>query len=329
VFARATLLARLMSAAASAIMAGAGCALAQAQSFPGRPIRLIVAIAPGGAPDLVARVIADKLAPALGQPVVVENKSGANGYLAAETVSKARPDGHTLLLGQDSLFVINPHLYKSATMDPARELVPVSTVASNMFVLTLNPAVPAKNLAEFIEYARKANPPLHYASAGNGSAHHLAMEMLKQRAAIELTHVPYKSGAPATLATLAGETAAMFAGTSNAAHIKAGKLRAIAVTGLERSDQYPELPSIADTYPGFEVTIWLGIFAPAGIPAAITSRLREATTQALAAPDVKERFQAAGGLRPLTLKPAEFSALIERDSDKYKAVIRQKNLAID
>jgi tripartite-type tricarboxylate transporter receptor subunit TctC len=121
----------------------------------------------------------------------------------------------------------------------------------------------------------------------------------------------------------------MVAGTSNAAHIKAGKLRAIAVTGLERSDQHPELPSIADTYPGFEVTIWLGIFAPAGMPAAIMNRLREATTQALAAPDVKEKFQAAGGLRPLTLKPAEFSALIERDSEKYKAVIRQKSLAID
>ena len=324
----ATLLARLVHAAL-AIVVGTGCSLAQAQPFPSRAIRLIVAIAPGGAPDVVARVLADKLAPALGQPVVVENKSGANGYLAAEMVAKARPDGHTLLLGQDSLFVINPHLYKSAAVDPARELAPVSAVASNMFVLTLNPAVPAKSLAEFVEYARKINPPLHYASAGNGSVHHLAMEMLKQRAAIDLVHVPYKSGAPATLATLAGETAAMFAGTSNAAHIKAGKLRAIAVTGLERSDQYPELAPIAETYPGFEVTIWLGIFAPTGLPAAIANRLREATAQALAAPDVRERFQAAGGLRPLALKPSEFSALIERDSEKYKSIIRQKSLAID
>jgi tripartite-type tricarboxylate transporter receptor subunit TctC len=324
----ATLLARLVYAA-MAIAVGTGCSLVQAQPFPSRAIRLIVAIAPGGAPDVVARVLADKLAPVLGQPVIVENKSGANGYLAAEMVAKARPDGHTLLLGQDSLFVINPHLYKSAAVDPARELVPVSAVASNMFVLTLNSAVPAKSLAEFVDYARKASPPLHYASAGNGSVHHLAMEMLKQRAAIDLVHVPYKSGAPATLATLAGETAAMFAGTSNAAHIKAGKLRAIAVTGLERSDQYPELSPIAETYPGFEVTIWLGIFAPTGLPVAIANRLREATVQALAAPDLREKFQAAGGLRPLALKPAEFSALIERDSEKYKSIIRQKNLAID
>ena len=302
---------------------------AGAQNFPSRPIRLIVSISPGGAPDIVARILADKLGPALGQPVVVENRVGANGNIAAEAVAKARPDGHTLLLGQDSIFVINPHLYKRMPVDVRRELDPVAPVASNMFVLALNPAVPANNLAEFIDHARNANPPLHYASGGNGSQHHLTMEMLKLRAAIELVHVPYRGGAPATMATLAGEAAAMFAGTSNAPQIKAGKLRAVAVTGPRRSDQFPELPAIAELYPGFEATIWLGVFAPAATPGPILARLREEITQALASPEVKERFHAAGGLQPLMLSPAEFSALIERDSAKYESIVRRLGLTID
>ncbi len=307
----------------------AGAPAVQAQAYPDRPIRLIVAIAPGGAPDIVARMLADQLAPRLGQPVVVENRAGANGNVAAEAVARARPDGHTLLLGQDSLFVINPHLYRSAAVDVRRELVAIGAVASNAFVLTLNPALPARTLAEFVDVARKANPPLNYASAGNGSQHHLAMEMLKQRAGIELVHVPYKSGAPATMATLAGETAAMFAGTSNAAQIKAGRLRAIAVTGPERSDQYPDIPAIAEAYPGFDVTIWLGLFAPAALPAPILARLREALAQVLALPETRQRLAAAGGLRPLTLQPAEFSALIERDYTKYGGIIRRTGTTLD
>ena len=300
-----------------------------AQEFPNRTIRLLVSIAPGGAPDVAARVLAERLAPSLGQAVVVENRVGANGNIAADAVAKARPDGHTLLLGQDSIFVINPHLYKNAALDARRELVPVAAVASNMFVLALNPAVPAKTLAEFIDHARRANPPLRYASAGNGSVHHLAMEMFKQRAAIELVHVPYRSGAPATMAALAGEVEAMFAGTSNAPQIRAGKLRAIAVTGAERAEQYPDLPAIAELYPGYEVTIWLGIFAPAATPPAIISRLREEIGRALAATEVRERLQGAGGLRPLALSPAEFAALIERDSARYQAIVRQRGIAID
>ena len=314
-------------AVAALVLASPAATLAQ--EFPNRTIRLLVSIAPGGAPDVAARVLAERLAPSLGQAVVVENRVGANGNIAADAVAKARPDGHTLLLGQDSIFVINPHLYKNAALDARRELVPVAAVASNMFVLALNPAVPAKTLAEFIDHARRANPPLRYASAGNGSVHHLAMEMFKQRAAIELVHVPYRSGAPATMATLAGEVEAMFAGTSNAPQIRAGKLRAIAVTGAERSEQYPDLPAIAERYPGYEVTIWLGVFAPAATPPAIISRLREEIGRALAANEVKERLQGAGGLRPLVLSPAEFATLIERDSSRYQAIVRQRGIALD
>jgi tripartite-type tricarboxylate transporter receptor subunit TctC len=302
---------------------------AHAQDYPQRTIRMLVSIAPGGAPDIVARLLADKLGPALGQPMVVENRTGANGNIAADAVAKARPDGHTLLLGQDSIFVINPYLYKNLPLNARRELMPVATIASNTFVLAANAAIPAKTFSEFIEHARRANPPLRYASAGNGSAHHLAMEMLKQRAGIELTHVPYRSGAPATLAILAGEVDVMFAGTSNAQQIKAGKLRALAVTGAARSDLYPGVTTIGESYPGFEVTIWLGVFAPAATPPAVITRLRQEIGKTLVLPEVKERLQAAGGLHPLLLSPEEFTALIERDATKYQAIVRQQGIALD
>src|SRR3954470_21644675 len=213
-----------------------------AQTYPSRPITIIVPIPPGGAPDIAARVVAQKLSENIGQPVVVENKAGANGNIANELVARAAPDGHTLGLLADSQITINPHLYKMP-IDTLRDLTPVAPVAANQFVLTVNPSLPVKTFAEFIEYARKANPPLAYASGGNGSQHHLTMEMLKQRAGIQLLHVPYKGGAPAATATVAGETAAMWAGSSNAPQIKAGRLKALAVSGARRSAQYPELPT--------------------------------------------------------------------------------------
>src|SRR6187455_3678955 len=217
------------------------CALAAAQ-YPSRPITIIVPIPPGGAPDIAARVIADKLSQNIGQPVVVENKAGANGNIANEFVARSQPDGHTLGLLADSQITVNPHLYKMP-IDTLRDLAPVATVAANQFVLTVNPSLPVRTFPEFIEYAKKANPPLAYASGGNGSQHHLTMEMLKQRAGIELMHVPYKGGAPATTATLAGETQVMFSGTSVSPQVKAGKLRAIASSGAKRSEAFPDVPA--------------------------------------------------------------------------------------
>ena len=201
-------------------------------------------IPPGGAPDIAARVLADKLGQTLGQPVVVENRAGANGNIANELVAQAQPDGYTLGSLADSQIAINPHLYKMP-IDTLHDLAPVSPVAVNQFVLTINPSLPVKTFPEFIEYASKANPPLAYASGGNGSQHHLTMEMLKQRAGINLLHVPYKGGAPAAAATVAGDTAAMWSGSSNAPQIKAGRLRPLAVSGAKRSPQYPDLPTIA------------------------------------------------------------------------------------
>ena len=178
-------------------------AAASAQSYPSRPIHLIVPIPPGGGPDIAARVIGEKLQQQLGQPVVVENKPGSNGNIASEAIARSAPDGYTIGLIADSQVVINPHVYKSMPFDALRDLLPIATIVEHEFVLTINPSLPAKTFPEFIEYARKANPPLAYASGGNGSQHHLMMEELKQRAGINMVHVPYRGGSPATAATVA------------------------------------------------------------------------------------------------------------------------------
>src|SRR5712671_5497472 len=296
--------------------------------FPSRPIKILVTIPPGGAPDIVARVVAEKMTPSLGQPVIIENKPGANGNAAAAEVARAPADGHTLLLAADSLITINPHLY-AKMIDTLKELTPVSSLVSNQFVLSINPALPPKTFPEFIEFARKSNPPLPYASGGQGSQHQLTMEMLKARAGIELLHVPYKGGTPATTATIAGETAAVFSGTSSAPLIRAGKLRALAVAGAKRSPTFPDLPTIGEFYPGFENSIWLGLFGPAGMPEDVLGRLRTEVHRALEAPDVKQRLVGAGSLETLLLSPQDFNALIHRDYERFGKLIRDIGIKAD
>jgi tripartite-type tricarboxylate transporter receptor subunit TctC len=296
--------------------------------FPSRPITILVPIPPGGAPDIAARVVAAKLSENLGQAVVVENRAGANGNIATDLVAKAPPDGHTLGLLADSQVTINPHLYKMP-LDPLRDLTPVTPVAVNQFVLTVNPSLPVRTFAEFIAYARNANPPLAYASGGNGSQHHLTMEMLKQRAGINLLHVPYKGGAPAATATVAGDTMAMWSGSSNAPQIKAGRLRPLAVSGAQRSAQYPELPTIGEFYPGLENSIWLGLFGPANIPDTVLTKLRAELRRVLESPEIKEKLNAAGGLDPYIASPEEFAALIKRDYAKYAKVVKDIGIKLD
>jgi tripartite-type tricarboxylate transporter receptor subunit TctC len=299
-----------------------------AQNYPSRAITIIVPIPPGGAPDIAARVIAQKLSENVGQPVVVENRAGANGNIANELVARAAPDGYTLGLLADSQITINPHLYKMP-IDTLKDLTPVTPVAVNQFVLTVNPSLPVKTFQEFIEYAKKANPPLAYASGGNGSQHHLTMEMLKQRAGINMLHVPYKGGAPAAAATVAGETAAVWSGSSNAPQIKAGRLRPLAMSGAHRSAQYPDLPTIAEFYPGFENSIWLGLFGPAGIPDTTLAKLRRELKRVLETPDVKQKLNAAGGLDPYVASPDEFDALIKRDYAKFAKLVKDIHLKVD
>jgi|tagenome__1003787_1003787.scaffolds.fasta_scaffold20683014_2 tripartite-type tricarboxylate transporter receptor subunit TctC len=301
---------------------------AQAQ-YPSRPIRLLVPNPPGGATDTVARVIAPALGDALGQPLVVENKPGSNGNLAMEITAKAPPDGHTLILAADAQIVIGPHLFRDLPLDTLKDLAPVASLVNTQMVLAVNPSLPVKTLPEFIEYARRANPPLAYGSIGNGSQHHLVMEMLKQRAGIDLLHVPFKGGGPATTALLAGEIAAAFGGNSVTGHVRAGKLRALAVAGKQRSATFPDVPRLAEFYPGFEVTPWLGLFAPAGVPPAVMAKLRDTTNRVLADPPSAERIRRVGGLEPYISTPDEFAALLRTEYARYGEIVKSVGVKID
>src|SRR2546427_1394124 len=297
--------------------------------YPLRPIKLIVPIPPGGAPDISARVIGQRLSEWAGQPVVVENRPGSNGNIAMDLVANSTPDGYARARRADSMIPITRHVYRERQTDPLKALAPFASVVSNQGVLSVTPSVPVKNFREFVEHARQARPPLAYASGGNGSIHQLAMEMLKQRASIDLIHVPYKGGTPAATATVAGEVAAMFSGTSSAPQIKAGRLRALAVTGSQRSALFPDLPTISEFYPGYEVTIWLGLFAATGTPEAVLAKLHAEVNKVLAETETRSRLNAAGGLETYVTTAAEFAALIRRDYEKYGKLVRDVGVKVD
>jgi len=303
---------------------------AAAQSYPNKPIRLIVSFPPGGAVDVIARTVGTPLGERLGQSVVIDNRPGANGNIAADIAAHAAPDGYTLFLGSDALFGVNPHIYSKMAVNPMKDFVPVASLISNMLILAVNPnVVPAKDFPGFIDFAKRVPSPLFYASIGNGSMHHLAMELLKRRAQVDLTHVPYKGGGPAGIAVVSGENALMFGGGSVVPMIKNGKLKALAVSAKKRSPTLPELPTIDSFYPGYEVTIWQGLFAPAGTPREIVDKLRTEVNAVLAMPVVAERLINAGSGEPSIMPLDEFTAMIRRDHDQLGEIIRQIGLKVD
>lgn len=295
--------------------------------FPNKPIRIIVPTTPGGAPDVAARLLGGRLSDTLGQPVVVENKTGANGNIAGEHVAHSAADGYTLLLVPDSVITVNPHIYRKLQFDSLKDLVPVTSVFQAQFALTIRPSLPAKTLPEFVAYARKADPPLRYASAGPGSMHQIGIEMLKQRAGIDLTNVPYRGGATATLATVAGETHVVLAGVGAVGLIQSGKLRPLATTGAKRSALFPDLRPVAEFYPGYDLTVWAGLFAPAGTPEPVVSRLRAEVQKALADPGIANKLTRVGA-DPLILTPQDFSARIQRDYEKYRKLVNEIGLKV-
>ena len=312
-----------------------GCALAvsstpaPAQPYPNRPIRLFVSFPPGGAADLVARVFGQALSVRLGQPVVIENRPGANGNLAGDAVAKAEPDGHTLLLGPSALFSINPHLYAKMPIDPLKELLPVASLVQNALLLAANPALArGKDFSGFVALARATRPPLFYASIGNGSLHHIAMEMLKEEARIKLTHVPYRGGGPAGIAVLAGDVAAMFGGGSVFPMVKSGQLRGLAVSSRKRSTELRELPSISELYPNYEATIWQGLFAPAGMPQEITDRLRKEVGAILETKDFADKLAKTGSGEPYVTTLDEFKARIHRDFERYGRIVKAAGVQV-
>jgi tripartite-type tricarboxylate transporter receptor subunit TctC len=301
-----------------------------ATDYPSRPVRLVVGYPAGGSTDLVARLLAERLFKAWGQPVTVENRGGAAGTLGADLVAKAAPDGYTLLHGTENVFISNPHVYGARMpFDPFKDLVPVTSLVSNQIVLTVNPASSANSLREFVELARSSTPPLFYASIGNGSNHHLAMEMLKQHVGIDLIHVPYRGGGPAAIALLSGEVSVMFGGGSVVPTIKSGKLRGLASTGSVRNPATPELPTIAEVYPGYEALSWHGVFVPAGTPQPIIDRLRNELKEVAAQPEFKERLANTGSGEPWVVPPEELSTRIKVDYEKYGRLIRSIGVKVE
>ena len=319
----------MAAGAALTVMLPSQEALAQS-AYPSKPIRVIVAVAAGGAPDFAARTIAVRLSKDIGQPVIVENRGGANGNVAGQTVAQSPADGNTLLLAPDSLVVINRFLYKNLPFDPVKDLAPIASIIRNQFVLAVHPSVPAKTLPEFIEFARKAKPPIAYASAGNGSQHQLFMELLKVRAGVDMLHVPYKGGAPAVASVVAGDTMAVITGgPSSTAHVRAGTLRLIAGTGAQRFGVLSDLPAINETYPGYEGLVWSGLWAPAGTPEPITRRLNSEVNSIINEAEVRDAFRKSGGSESFISTPAEFTAVIRRDSEKYQKVIVDLKITVD
>jgi tripartite-type tricarboxylate transporter receptor subunit TctC len=309
------------------------CALfttvAVAQSYPDRPIRLLVAFPPGGGANFVARLLAQLLSVRLGQAVVVENRPGSNGNVAGDLVARAAGDGYTILQSSGSLFCVNPHLYATMPIDPLKDLRPVATITSDELLLTENPALEPKGFRDFIDYARRARPPLLYGSIGNGSEHHLAMELLKQEAGIQMMHVPYRGGGPAAIGVMGGEVAAMFGGASVTPLVQAGKLRALAISGRKRSPIFPDLPSISETYPAYDVTIWQGLFVPAATPPDVVARLRAAANSVITQPEFAEKLAAAGSGEPFATTSDEMAALIRADNERFGKVIRASGLKVE
>jgi len=301
---------------------------AAAENYPTRPIRLYVAFPPGGAADIVARLVAQPLSARLGQPVVVENKPGSGGNIAGELIAHAAPDGYSLLIGPDNLFTINPHLFNKMSFDPLKDIVPVATVQSNALVLAINTKIPANDFKEFIALAKRSDPPLFYASIGNGSMHHIAMEMLKQEAGIKLTHVPYRGGGPAGVAVLAGDVAGMFGGGSVFPMVTSGQLRGLAVSSRKRSTELRELPSISEFYPNYEATIWQGLFAPAGAPRDIVDKVRKEVGAILESRDFADKLAKTGSGEPYITSLDEFKARIHRDFERYGQIVRAAGVQV-
>lgn len=298
-------------------------ALAAAQPYPNKPIRIVVTFAAGGGADFVARVIAAKLGEALGQSVVVENRAGAGGGIGAEFVAKSPPDGYTLLLGAAGTMTILPNLQEKMPFDSAKDFVPIGLVGSSPFVLALTPSLPSNSVAELTARA-KANPgKLNCGSSGNGGAPHLACELYKTAAGVDIVHVPYKGLAPAITDLLGGQVQILFADVGLVApYLKGGKLKGIAVTSKERSSVLPELPTMIEAgVPNYQAGTWYGILAPAGTPPTVVARLNAEIQKIIASPDVKTQF-AVQGIEPAGGTAEQFGALIRDDSAKWGRLIK-------
>jgi len=305
------------------------CLSAAAQSWPTKPVKIVVNFPPGGAADQIARAIGVPLSEALGQPVVVENRGGANGNLGGDLVAKSTPDGYTLLMSSGGMVSVNPHIYARMPFDPAKDLVPVASAARVLVFLVAKPNFPANNIQEFLAYV-KANPGrLSYGSAGNGSSPHLAGEMMKSQAGLFAVHVPYRGAAPALQDVLAGQLDFYFDPGIGLGQVRAGKLKLMAVGSLKRSPLFPNVPTLDEAgLKGFDADSVFGFYAPAGTPAEVVTRVNREINRILGTQALKDRIQNLGG-EALPLSPAEFGDRAANDSKRFGAIIRERKISGD
>jgi tripartite-type tricarboxylate transporter receptor subunit TctC len=294
-----------------------------AGTYPERPITLVVPFAPGGSTDILARVVADHLRGSLGQPVIVENRSGASGNIGAATVARAAPDGYTLLFNTMSVHTMNHALFATMPFDGVTDFSPITLLAFVTNTMVVHPSVPARTVAEFIAYA-KANPgKLAYASAGVGSTNHLCAALFEKIAGVQMVHVPYRGGAPAVADTVAGQTQLLFtAGTQSIEHVKAGNLRLLAVTEDKRSSLLPDVPTVAETLPGYEMTVWYGAFGPAELPRTIVEKLNTDIGRILILPDVKTKM-ADIAVEVAASTPQQLADRTRTDAEKWGRIITE------
>jgi tripartite-type tricarboxylate transporter receptor subunit TctC len=307
----------------------AGGLPAKAQVYPYRPVRIVVGTAPGGAPDVFARLIAQYMSARWGS-VLVENRVGAAGNVAAELVAKSTPDGYTLYICDSTIWGINPHLYSKVPYDPLADFIGITTIADLPMFLTLHPSVPATNYAEFIAYAKAHPGKLAYSSAGNGSIHHITTELFKSMAGVDLVHVPYKGMGPGGQALIAGEVQVAFSSyTAIAPSVNAGKLRMLAITTARRSQGIPDLPTLAELgLAGFDMSSLLGALAPSGTPREIVAKLNSVMVEALASPEIRSRLTGFG-VNVRSSSPEAFDALIREELVKYDRLVRLSGARMD
>jgi len=321
--------ARLGMAVIAAICAMCVTSASSAQTYPTRPVRIVVPFAPGGATDIVTRIVAQRLGEAWGQTVVVDNRGGAGGNIGGDIVAKAVPDGYTILMTSGSIVTANPHMYKRMPFNAERDLAAVTNVASGPQIIAVHPGFPGKTLKEFIAAAKAKPKSINFGSAGIGTQTHLAAENFVTVAGIDVIHVPYKGEGPALTDLVGGQIQFVTPNLSAAiGFVQQGKLRALAITSKERSKQLPNVPAVAETLPGFENLGWFGFMVPAGTPQAITDRIHQDTVKVLQSGEVRTRFEQLG-MDPVGNTPAEFARAIKEESGRWAKIIRERKLYVE
>lgn len=309
--------------AAMATLASSAASAVGAEAYPTRPIRFVVPFAPGGSTDTLARTIGIKMSDSMGQQIVVDNRAGGNGNIGMQIVAEAPPDGYTIVLGYIANLAIGPHLYKKLPFDPVKSFAPITQLAESPNILVAHPSLPVKSVKELIAYAKAHPGKLNFGSASVASVGHLTGIMLNQMAGIDMQHVPYKGSGQAVIDVVGGQIQLMFSGMSSVMpHVKAGRLRPLAVTGAKRSPAVPDVPTIAESgFPGFSATAWYGVLAPAKTPKAVVNRLHDEIVHALALPDVKQRLESVG-FELVGGTPDQFAAYIKTELKKWDKVVK-------